>query len=423
MQIRSERAVREWIATCVKETPIFDMHTHLFAPCFGELLRYGMDETLTYHYLVEETLLVTGMAPREYWDLQKPRQAELIWQTLFVDRTPVSESCRTVLAMLQRDGLDANEKDLDACRAFYAGLSRRQYVEDVFRREQITGVMMTNDPFCPEEARVWLQGGYEGDPRFLPALRIDDLLFYAPAAVEALVKWGYAAERTKDGKPTAAALPEIRRFLEDWLDRTQAQYCAASLPVAFSVEDGSACATILTECVLPVCKARNLPVALMLGVTRRVHPAMLEAGDSLGKADIRQLHKLFLDHRENLFLVTALARENQQELTATARIFNNVLLFGCWWFLNNPVFMEELTRMRYELLGPKFVAQHSDANMLGHLEGKWERFKAVLTRVLAGYYAELLTMGYYPEDSAIREEVADLCGGYYHKFLARAYRA
>ena len=77
--------------------------------------------------------------------------------------------------------------------------------------------------------------------------------------------------------------------------------------------------------------------------------------------------------------------------------------------------------MRYEMLGAKFVAQHSDANMIGHLVGKWARFKSVLERVLAAYYAELLSLGYHPDDERMREEIADLCGGYYHKFLARPY--
>ncbi|MGN0785248.1 MAG: hypothetical protein ACI4MR_06225, partial [Candidatus Aphodomorpha sp.] len=63
MQIRSEGAAREWLHTCVENTPIFDMHTHLFAPCFGDLLRVSVDETITYHYLVEEAVLATGMAP------------------------------------------------------------------------------------------------------------------------------------------------------------------------------------------------------------------------------------------------------------------------------------------------------------------------------------------------------------------------
>ena len=422
MQIRTEGAAREWIHTCIQDTPIFDMHTHLFAPCFGDLLQVSVDETVTYHYLVEEAVLATGMAPAAYWALPKAQQAELIWKTLFIDRPPVSESCRTVLAMFRRDGLDINQKDLDYYRAHYAGLSQERYVDTVFEREHITGVLMTNDPFQPDEAKVWLNGGYRADARFLAALRIDELLGFAPAAVEQLIAWGYAVERMADGNPTPASLPEICRFLVDWLTMTGARYLAASLPVCFSLDDGSACARILTDCVLPVCRGKRLPVALMLGVTRNVHRAMRDAGDSLGKADIRQLHRLFSEHRENLFFITTLARENQHELTATARIFSNVMLFGCWWFLNNPVFMEEMTRMRYEMLGAKFVAQHSDANMLGHLVGKWARFKPVLERVLVVYYAELLSLGYYPDDERIREEIADLCGGYYHKFLERPYR-
>ena len=422
MRIQSERAMREWVHACVQDAPVFDMHSHLFAPCFGELLRTSLDETITYHYLVEETVLQTGMSPAAYWAMEKPRQAELIWKTLFVDRMPVSESCRTMLAMFARDGLDLNRTDYDYYRDYYAGLSPTRYIDTVFTRERITGVFMTNDPFRPAEAKVWLDGSYQQDERFLPALRIDDLLFYEQAAVEQLQEWGYAAERTAQGLPTSASLPEMIRFLNDWLTRTGARYCAASLPVDFSMEDGSACAYLLTQCVLPVCRERRLPVALMLGVTRDVHPAMRDAGDSLGKVDIRALHKLFAEHRENLFFITTLVRENQHELTSTARIFSNVLLFGCWWFLNNPVFMEEMTRMRYEMLGAKFVAQHSDANMLGHLVGKWQRFKVVLERVLVSYYAELIAMGYHPEDERVKEEIADLCGGYYFKFLDRPYQ-
>lgn len=422
MKIQSESAVREWVHTCVQNTPIFDMHTHLFAPCFGDLLRMSLDETITYHYLVEETVLATGMTPGAYWALPKPQQAELVFKTLFVDRLPVSESCRTILAMFQADGLDVDRKDLDYYRAFYEGLKPDRYIDTVFRRENLTGVFMTNDPFNPAEARIWLDGEYCADRRFLSALRIDELLFYDNGVVAQLNAWGYSVERTAQGIPTSASLPEIRRFLNDWLPRMDARYCAASLPVSFSLEDGSACACILTDCVLPVCGERRLPVALMLGVTRNVHPAMRDAGDSLGKIDIRQLHKLFREHRENLFFITTLVRENQHELTATARIFSNVMLFGCWWFLNNPVFMEEMIRMRYEMLGAKFVAQHSDANMLGHLVGKWRRFRVVLDRVLGEYYAEIISMGYHPDDGDMREEIADLCGGYYFKFLERPYQ-
>ena len=36
------------------QTPIIDIHTHLYDPAFGELLLWGIDDLLVYHYLVAE---------------------------------------------------------------------------------------------------------------------------------------------------------------------------------------------------------------------------------------------------------------------------------------------------------------------------------------------------------------------------------
>ncbi len=46
----------------VAETPITDVHTHLFPTSHGDLLLWGADEVLTYHYLVAELFTV---APRD----------------------------------------------------------------------------------------------------------------------------------------------------------------------------------------------------------------------------------------------------------------------------------------------------------------------------------------------------------------------
>jgi hypothetical protein len=41
----------------VKETPITDIHTHLFSEAFGDLVSWGIDELLTYHYLISESIM------------------------------------------------------------------------------------------------------------------------------------------------------------------------------------------------------------------------------------------------------------------------------------------------------------------------------------------------------------------------------
>ncbi|MBZ0305057.1 MAG: glucuronate isomerase, partial [Anaerolineae bacterium] len=77
---RSE--IRAIVSRIVSETPLVDMHTHLYPPSFGGLLLWGIDELLTYHYLIAEVLRATRLPYNEFWKMPKDKQADLIWQKL-----------------------------------------------------------------------------------------------------------------------------------------------------------------------------------------------------------------------------------------------------------------------------------------------------------------------------------------------------
>src|SRR3979490_3401083 len=87
-------------------TAFIDIHTHLFAPGFGSLGLWGIDELLTYHYLEAELFRFAPIRPEQYWALNKQQRADLVWKTLFVENSPVSEATRGVVAVLQALGLD-----------------------------------------------------------------------------------------------------------------------------------------------------------------------------------------------------------------------------------------------------------------------------------------------------------------------------
>jgi hypothetical protein len=57
--------------------------------------------------------------------------------------------------------------------------------------------------------------------------------------------------------------------------------------------------------------------------------------------------------------------------------------------------------------------------MIGHMIGKWERFKPILAEVLCENYLDLFSLGYRPDDEQIKSEIADLFGGYFLKFIGR----
>jgi hypothetical protein len=177
------------------------------------------------------------------------------------------------------------------------------------------------------------------------------------------------------------------------------------------MDDGSDRATLFRECVLPIAEERGLPMALMIGVKKHVNPPLGDAGDSVGKADVGVVEQLARDWPNVRFLVTMLSRENQHELCVAARKFKNLLIFGCWWFLNNPSIVREITAERFEMLGLTMIPQHSDARVLDQLIYKWSHSRDVIADVLAERYFELESAGWPINDDDLRRDANRILGG------------
>lgn len=408
----SGRDLASIVSRVVAETKITDIHTHLYAPSFGDILLWGVDELLTYHYLVAETMRYVDMPYDEFWAMSKQAQAELIWQTLFIDHSPVSESCRGVLTTLQKLGLDTSSRDLAEYRRFFAEQTVEQFVDTAFETANLDSVVMTNDPFDDAERPTWF-ADKPRDPRFHPALRIDGLLNDWEAAVPRLREWGYRVELDF----SQDTYEEVRRFLKDWIDRMGAIYMAVSLPPTFAFPEDSARGTLIAECVLPVAAETGRPFALMIGVKKLTNPGLILAGDSEGKSNIDVVELLCSRYPDVKFMVTMLARENQHELCVTARKFRNLMIFGCWWFLNNPTFIDEITRMRLELLGLSMIPQHSDARVLDQVIYKWTHSREIIAKVLTDKYTDLEATGWRVSEEEIRRDVQGLFGGNFWEFV------
>jgi hypothetical protein len=373
------------ILSCVEDalsaTSFIDMHTHLFSPALGHLGLWGIDELVTYHYLEAEFFRSSRMKPEQYWTLTKQQQADAIWRALFVENTPISESTRGVVAVLQAFGLPTDSSDLKEARAFFASQDIESHISTVFEMAGMRVAVMTNDPLDPEEGPLWTKG-VENDPRFQPVLRLDRILIGWSSHWNQLAAEGYQVDGNASGRSAA----EVRRFLENWCERLRPVYMAVSLPDTFQFPSNSILGHLLTEAVLPSCKQLDLPLSLMIGVRKLVNPRLRLAGDAAGRADLRSLENLCRDYPDNRFLVSVLSRENQHELCVYARKFNNLMPFGCWWFLNNPSIVEEITRERIELLGTSFIAQHSDARVLEQVIYKWRNTRATMAPILTNAY-------------------------------------
>ncbi len=400
-------AIRQQLAAILDDTPTADIHTHVYSEAFGELLLWGIDELLSYHYLIAELFRYRpDLAYADFWSMPKARQAELIWDEIFVKNTPVSEAARGVVTVLHRLGIDARAKDLNQVRQYFSHFSTGAYIDRVFELANVSHVIMTNDPFDPRERAVWDAHG-NTDRRFKAALRLDGLLNNFQQALAQLNQQGFEATAAlNQGTKTP-----VQDFLKTWIDKMKPVYLAVSLPPTFRMDDGSDRAWLIAECVLPVAQECGLPFAMMIGVKKRVNPELQDAGDSVGKADIGVVEGLARDWPKVRFLVTMLSRENQHELCVAARKFSNLLPFGCWWFLNNPSIVQEITAERFELLGLTMIPQHSDARVLDQLIYKWAHSREIIADVLARRYFDLMRAGWPVTAEDMQRDVKRIMGG------------
>jgi hypothetical protein len=398
--------LRAQVQLVVNSTSVMDVHTHLFPAEFNGMCLYGIDELLTYHYLTAETLRSARISHDRFWQLSKTDQADLVWQTLFVENSPASEAARGIISVLDAFSLDTRAENLSEARAFFNSRRLSEHIDRVFDIARVSGVVMTNDPLDDVEVEFW-NSDIDADPRFKSSMRLDRLLNDWERAVVTLARRGVSVNADLD----AASINELRSFLDKWIERMAPVYMGVSLPSDFKFPADDHRDQLLREVVLPTAEEHGLALTLMIGVRRRVNPKLREAGDGVGKADVTTIERLCATSPDVKFLATFLSRENQHELCVAARKFNNLMPFGCWWFLNNPSIVSEITRERLELLGTSFIPQHSDARVLEQLIYKWKHARKEIADALCDSYQQLLSSGRAVTAEEISRDVVRMFSG------------
>ena len=411
--LRDVDELRAQVQLIVNSTHVTDLHTHVFPPEFNSLYLYGIDELLTYHYLIAETFRSTRVSYQQYWRLSKTEQADLVWQTLFVENTPTSEAARGVISVLDAFGLDTRAPYLREAREFFNSRNAREHVAQVFEMALVSDLVMTNDPLDEKEQQTW-KLGVETDRRFRSSLRLDGFLNnWEERGVRAVHDQGWPVNRELDQQTITA----LRHCIDGWVKLIKPIYFAVSLPAEFQFPHNDTRDRLLREVVLPSAKEHALPLTLMVGVRRRVNPKLREAGDGVGRADVTAVERLCGEYGDVKFLATFLSRENQHELCVAARKFANLMPFGCWWFLNNPSIVSEITTERFELLGPSFIPQHSDARVLEQLIYKWRHARKEIADVLCKSYEQLLDSGRAVTAEEISRDVRRLFSGNFDSWI------
>src|SRR5690242_1742167 len=173
--LTDKEQLRQEVELTVNRTPAIDVHTHVHPPAFNGLFLSGIDDLLTYHYLIAETMRSSNLSHADFWRLTKTQRADFVWKTLFVESTPLSEAARGIVSILNAFNLDTRAPNLDDARAFFSAQNVDSHIDRILEMACVSDIVMTNDPFSDHESEVWLTG-LRPDPRFHASLRLDPLV-------------------------------------------------------------------------------------------------------------------------------------------------------------------------------------------------------------------------------------------------------
>ena len=181
-----------------------------------------------------------------------------------------------------------------------------------------------------------------------------------------------------------------------------ALYVMVSLPPISAIRRQRMPSRLIEQAVLPHCEEHDLAFALMAGCqARRQSARCAKRATAWAARTSPRTNGCSRRTRSNSSLMTALSRENQHELCVLGRKFRNLHIFGCWWFTNVPSIIDEMTRMRIELLGLSMTPQHSDARVLEQLIYKWRHSRQVIAGVLKEKYRDLAATGWRVTEAEI----------------------
>lgn len=431
------------VARAVADCPVIDLHTHLFPPSHGELLLWGVDALLTYHYLVSEFFMVApgAITHRSFFAFSREKQADLIWEHLFRRRSPISEAQIGVLTTLRALGLrELVEKgELAPIRAWFRRQDAAAHAERVFQVSKVRFVVMTNIPFLESETRKWVRSPTSPIDLASAAFADDDVLpqtydrarFKTALRIDPILKgdWG-TIRQCLVARGLPATLEGARAFIEAWAKVYSPEYLMASTPEHFGYHatdpgpqgEGWFTATeLIDEVMIPCAKKLGLPLAMKFGACRGMQPGLdpCGGGDGVCVADTGPLKEMCRRYPTVKFLATFLSKVNQHEVCVLSQKFRNLHVYGCWWYLNNPSMIEEITRMRLELLGTAFTSQHSDARIMDQIIYKWIHSKRVIAAAVLEQFRQLWSTGWRLEEEAVVKSVQRLLGGSYEEFMAK----
>lgn len=445
------------IKNILDNSQIIDLNSQLFPYEYQQLCLFGIDNLLTNRNIIIELFeTYTGITQEEFNKLTKNNQADIVWQQLFILRTPFSKNTFNILISLKKLGFinEIENRNLKEIRDRLSKINIHNiniYIEQIFNLANIQYTVMTNQVFnvqevkCLDKIFIFKKGDsvmYKkdkeiekvtileshrelGDPgyytviypnkrekntlwkylflpeksfneltkRFKTSININQLLFnYQNSLSNGLLKT-YGYTEDIEG---------IKDYIQYWNHFLQPEYFTLYVENDFiynneinGKEDTPS--YILENIIFPLAEKLNLPILFkFIGNNQKNY--------------IYSLSKMCKKHSKIKFLSNYILDQNYNQIYSILKKYTNLYIY--------EIFERDNINYR-DKIGISSLNISSDSSVLEELLYKSENYKQNISQILIDKYKKLEETGWKVPENEIERDINYLLTGAYHNFMTK----
>lgn len=426
---------------------------------------YGIDNLLTTNKMIRE-FASTHNTDVDIYKLDKVEQAEIIWDELFVKRTPISDNCIEIISIMKNIGLEKLmfDFDLNGIRKYFGvnGINSSNIIEYIDKIFDLSGVnyTITSNKIFDKNEIIYLEN------RFTP--KKNDIVLYKKNNITEKVKithchclqgyplnyniifdngrekntlWNYLfmcdeqfnkiTKRFKNSLNIDILLREYNKCLNNGLIKKYGfnenthgvrdyllYWCHSLRPEFFTMTlENETCydflnidkdwvgsvSQILNTIIIPLSIELSIPISIKIENTTFI--------DDCDKYNLNNLYKLCKSFPKCKFMAYFLYEVNYNKLFLLSRELSNLHINGC--FLNNLKLTEENTKNMINVFNLNCSFNYSGSTVLEHFIYKWKQYKKIIIDILIDKYKKLELLGLKISKKNIERDVDDLFNHYY----------
>ena len=401
--------IKNLISDEIDDTNLIDINSDFYS--YGNsYFNFGFDTFITNENLINELFLTyKKFSKNEFIKFNKIRQADIIWENLFIKNTPISEACKEVLIILNLLNINVN-KNLNLIRLKFNSnifnidsndineLSYNYYIKYLFNKSKIKYTIMNFNIFSDYDIDKW-ENNLEKNPYIKISFNIDQLFLNLKKSYNFIEENGFFP-----------SIMGIKQYISYWKNIINPKYFF----ITIETNKIYTYKLIINEIVIPLSKNINLPIALNF-VNNGKFDEIQKINDNI--LSLEFIEMLCKNNKDCKFIAMFSYPINYNTLYEYQNKFSNLYIFDNTLSLKKTNLLELILKKKIDNLGINFTTFIGFNKTPEQCLYKSFILKKIIKEYLYEKYTELENIGLDISINQIKKDISILLKGNFEEFI------